>query len=175
MANKLLLPPQKFNYKEITDQFPKTGSPKKKVFFQAELRSLANGDATFGIIAYASWKDNGKWIIGPKKVMGTDAGVAVPVTFVPVAFANNEIVVSFKLSKKRKKTIIQESKKGRWAEFIKLTKKISKDKKLLEKSSLLFQTKISANPHLEYDVTLDVDGTSLTMATKPSPPAPPEA
>ena len=49
MANQLLLPPQKFNYKEITDQFPATGNPKKKVFFQAELRSLANGNATFGI------------------------------------------------------------------------------------------------------------------------------
>ncbi len=180
MANQLILPPQKFNYKEITDQFPKTGSPKKKIFFQAELRSLANGDASFGIIAYAAWKDSGSWRIGAIKVSGTDAGVAVPVPFVPpLAFANNEVVVSFKIAKKnkkaKKKKNCKDPKKGQWDEFAKLTQKLLKDKKLLEKSVLTFETKISDNPHLEYSVTLEVNGTSLSVATKPSPPAPPEA
>lgn len=176
MANQLLLPPQKFNYTEITDQFPKTGNPKKKVFFQAELRSLAGGDATFGIIAYAAWKETGKWVIGAKKVTGADAGVAVPIPFVPpVAFANNEVVLSLSPRKKGKKSKKKDPKKGRWNEFMKLTRKLSKDKKQLEACTLLFETKISANPHLEYDVTLDVSGTSLTVSTKPSPPAPPEA
>lgn len=180
MANQLLLPPQKFSYKEITDQFPKTGNPKKKVFFQAELRSLANGDASFGIIAYAAWKDSGKWVIGSKKVSGTDAGVAIPVLFIPpVAFANNEIVVSFKMAKQvkkaKKKSKTKEPKKGRWNEFAKLTRKLSKDKKLLAQSYLLFKTTITDNPHLEYNVTLEVNGTSLNVSTKPSPPAPPEA
>ena len=68
MANQLLLPPQKFNYKEITDQFPATGNPKKKVFFQAELRSLANGNATFGIVAYVSWNVKRKWEVSSKPV-----------------------------------------------------------------------------------------------------------
>lgn len=177
MANQLLLPPQKFNYKEITDNFPNTGSLKKKIFFQAELRSLANGDATFGIVAYAAWKDKGKWVIGSKKVAGTDAGDGIPVPFVPpLAFANNELVVSYKLSKKRKKKEENsEPKKGYWNEFVKLSNKLLKDNKLHQKSLLLFRTKISTNPHLEYDVTLYVEGNSVTVATKPSPPAPPEA
>lgn len=179
MANKLLLPPQKFNYKEITDQFPGTGNPKKKVFFQAELRSLAGGDATFGIIAYAAWKETGKWVIGPKKVIGADAGVAVPIPFVPpIAFANNEVALSFSITKKskkaKKKNKKKEPKKGRWNEFMKLARKLSKDKKELEASTLLFETKISDNPHLQYDVTLDINGTSLTVSTNPSPPAKPE-
>ena len=178
MANKLLLPPQKFNYKEITDQFPATGNPKKKVFFQAELRSLAGGDASFGIIAYPSWKETGKWVIG-KIIYGADAGVAVPIPFVPpIAFANNEVALSFSITKKskkaKKKNKKKEPKKGRWNEFLKLARKLSKDKKGLEESTLLFETTISDNPHLQYDVTLDINGTSLKVSTKPSPPAQPE-
>ena len=170
MANQLLLPPQKFNYKEITDQFPATGNPKKKVFFQAELRSLANGNATFGIVAYVSWNVKRKWEVSSKPVKGIDVGTATPIPFTPpLAFANNEVVVSFKLKKNKK------PKNGQWKRLDKKVCKLLKDKKELEKASLLFETRISKNPHLEYDVTLEVNGTTLSVATKPCPPASPES
>ena len=169
MANQLLLPPQKFNYKEITDQFPTTGNPKKKVFFQAELRSLANGNATFGIVAYASWNYKGKWEVSSKPVKGVDVGTATPIPFIPpVAFANNEVVVSFKLKKKKNKN-------RQWNRFEKLACKLLKDQKSLDKATLPFETSIFKNPHLEYNVTLEVNGTTLSVATKPCPPASPES
>ncbi len=176
MANQLILPPQKFIYKEITDQFPATGNPKKKVFFQAELRSLAGGDAKFGIVAYPAWRAGSKWIIGTK-VSGTDTGeapVPVPLTS-PVAFANNEVFLSLSLTtKERKKKKFKNPKKGRWSAFMKMARKKCKDPKADGEATLLFETKISENPHLEYNVTLDIGGTAIRVSTKPSPPAPPE-
>ncbi|MEO7923841.1 MAG: hypothetical protein ABIR30_09195 [Chitinophagaceae bacterium] len=179
MANQLLLPPQKFKLTDITDQFPKTGTPKKKVFFQAELRSLANGDASFGVIAYPAWRDSGKWVIGTK-VSGSDAGAAVAKPFVPpLAFANNEVVFSFSMSEKsgkaKGKKHKKDPRKGRWNDLMKLAKKVCKDKKNMKESLLHFETSVSENPHLEYNVTLEVDGVALSVSTKPSPPAPPEA
>ncbi len=179
MPSQLILPPQKFRYKDITDQFPVTGNPKKKVFFQAELRAISGGNATFGVIAYPSWKDGNKWIVGTK-VSGTDTGAAPktePLT-VPVGFANNEVLLSLKLSKKnkkkkRKKRSRRNPRKGRWTELMRIVRKVSKDPKLLEEAELVFEARISENPHLEYDVTLDMGGTILSVETKPSPPAPP--
>ncbi len=176
MANQLILPPQKIRYKEITDQFPTTGNPKKKVFFQAELRSLAGGDATFGIVAYPAWRVGNKWIIG-KQVSGIDTAetpTIQPFTY-PIAFANNEVFLSLSLTTKdRKKKKHNNPKKGRWSAFMKMARKACKDPKSIETATMLFETKISQNPHLEYSVTLDLGGTSLKVTTKPSPPAPPE-
>lgn len=173
----LLLPPQKFQYKEITDQFPVIGNPKKKVFFQAELRAIADGNATFGIVAYPAWREGNKWVVG-KKIDGKDTGAAPKIEpfTVPVAFANNEVVLTLNLSKKEKKKNKKKNpKKGRWTGLDKMARKACKNEKLLDKATLLFETKISENPHLEYTVTLDMGGgTSLPVSTKPSPPAPPE-
>ena len=179
MANQLILPPQKFKFSDLINQFPTAGSPKKKIFFQSELRSLANGDATFGVIAYPSWKDGNKWVVGAK-VSGTDAGLVTAKPFVPpLAFANNEVVLAVSLikkgKKKKKKNKNKDPRIGRWNELMKITKKVFKNKKLLDESFVQFEAKISGNPHLEYDVTLEINGTSLNIATKPSPPAPPEA
>lgn len=173
MANQLILQQQKFRFSEITAGFP-SGSPKKKVFFQSELRLLSNGDATFGVIAYPSWKDGNKWVVG-KRIAGIDGGSPIVLPFSPpLAFANNEVVLSAKATgKKRKK---KSGRKGRWDGFQKLIQKKCGRKKLFEKTTLVFSAKISDNPHIEYDVTLDFgNGTSLKAATKPSPPAPPEA
>lgn len=176
MANQLILPPQKFSYKEIIDQFPTTGNPRKKVFFQAELRSLANGDATFGVVAYPSWKTGKNWVVG-NKVDGIDTGgqPKIELFTVPVAFANNEVLLSLSLSKKdRKKKKKRDPKKGRWSGLMKMARKASKDPKAAEHAILLFETRVSSNPHLEYSVSLEIDGTTLALSTKPSPPAPPE-
>jgi len=174
MANQLILQQQKFKLSDITKEFPSTGNVKKKVFFQTELRSLANGDATFGVIAYASWKDGNKWVVG-SKVSGIDMGTPLILPFKPpLAFANNEVILSAKVSKKKKKKK-KEPRKGRWNDLLKAMRKTCKDKKIPENAFLLFNAGISENPHLEYDVTLDLgNGNSLRAATKPSPPAPPE-
>ncbi|MDZ4795254.1 MAG: hypothetical protein SGI83_13320 [Bacteroidota bacterium] len=174
MANQLILQQQKFKFSDITAGFPSTGNPKKKVFFQSELRSLANGDASFGVIAYPSWKDGNKWVVG-NKIPGTAFGNPTILPFIlPLAFANNEVLMSAKSSgKKRKK---KRGVKGRWNGFQKLIQKKCGGKKLFEKMTLVFKAKISENPHIEYDVTLDFgNGTVINTATKPSPPAPPEA
>ena len=77
--------------------------------------------------------------------------------------------------KGKKKKSKKEPRKGRWNELMKMSKKVCKDKKKLGESSLHFVAGISDNPHLEYSVTLEVDGVALSVNTKPSPPAPPEA
>jgi hypothetical protein len=172
---QLILPPQKFRFRDITDQFPAGGNPKKKVFFQAEIRSVTGSNATFGIIAYPSWKDGKNWVIGTK-VIGIDTGGA-PVTMnlnTHVAFANNEVLLSAGTKKKKNKKK-KEPKKGRWSSFEKMVKKSCKDPKQLESAELIFNSRISANPHLEYDVTMDFGTSTLMVSTNPSPPAPPEA
>ncbi|MGQ0737587.1 MAG: hypothetical protein ACT4OJ_00870 [Bacteroidota bacterium] len=173
MANQLILPPQKFRYRDITDQFPATGIRKKKVFFQAELRSLADGNASFGIVAYPSWKDGNTWVVG-NKVTGADTGgqpAVVPLTG-PVAFANNEVLLSLTLLKKNKK---ENPRKGRWSALMKIIQKNCKKGVTSDKITLIFEAGVSKNPHLEYNVTLDLGGTVLSVPTKPSPPAPPES
>ena len=175
MANQLILNPQKFNFGDLISQFPH-GKYKKKIFFQSELRSLSNGDATFGVIAYPAWKGKGKWTIGTK-ITGMDTGIAEIKPFTPpLAFANNEVLMATKISRKTKKSK-KKNKEKTYAtrrELLEAVKKISKDKKLIGKSSFLFNAKISANPHLEYNVTLDMGGTTLSMQTNPSPPARPQ-
>jgi hypothetical protein len=180
MAGTLILPAQKFKYKDISDQFPPTGNPKKKVFFQAELRAVANSSATFGVVAYPSWKEKGVWVIGTK-VSGMDTGavpVSVPFTD-PIAFANNEVLLSITVTKKNKKKNVKcakkNPKKGRWAHFARQVNKLSKDKAQLAEATLLFTSSVSENPHLQYDVSLDMGTSVLTVSTKPSPPASPEA
>lgn len=178
MANQIILLPQKFKFSELTNQFPSTGKLVKKVFFQAELRSLANGNASFAIIGYPAWKvANGKWTIG-KKVMGETTGEGNTIPFIPpLAFANNELILgskSAKKAKKKKKCKEDEIKMTPEKKLLLLVKKISKDKTLAEKSFFHFEARISENPHIEYEVTLDVGGQTLNVSTKPSPPARPQ-
>ena len=149
MANQIILNPQKFNFGDLISQFP-SGKFKKKVFFQSELRSLANGDATFGVIAYAAWKGKGKWDIGTK-ISGTDTGISDIKPFTPpLAFANNELLLAAKFSRKKKKgkkknkgTEQSSSAQLKKVEFLQLVKKISKDKKLIAKTFFLFKAGIS--------------------------------
>ncbi len=177
MANQIILHPQQFNLSELLSQFP-AGKFMKKIFFQSELRSLENGDAAFGVIAYPAWKKKNKWMIGPK-INGTDIGMPDVQPFTPpLAFGNNELLLVSDLSKKQRKKIKKEGKKdspeAKKAEWQRWIRKILKDKKLAEKSLFLFHGRISENPHLEYNVTLQTDETTLSMVANPSPPAPPQ-
>ena len=114
------------------------------------------------------------------KVTGTDATGTpgmVPLT-TPLGFANNELVLKKDFSgekKKKKKKKKKDPRKGRWAAFMKMAKKNCKDPIMLQDATFLFEAKISENPHLEYDVTLDMGGTTVRFSTNPSPPAVPEA
>jgi hypothetical protein len=182
MANQIILPPQKFKFADLINQFPSSRKLIKKVFFQAELRSLANDNASFAVIAYPGWKTaRGKWVIG-KKIEGEITGEGKHIPFVsPLAFANNELLLAAtplkkekKSKKKDKKCKEDDFKKSPGHKFLQLVKKISKDKKLIQKSFFLFESRISENPHIEYDVTLNADGVTLNVSTKPSPPARPE-
>jgi len=180
MANQLILNPQKFNFGDLISQIP-PGKFKKKVFFQSELRNLDNGDATFGVIAYAAWKGKDKWDVGTK-ISGTDTGTPDIKPFVPpLAFANNELLLAAKFSRKKKKpkkkdNAAKQSSPAQLkkSEFLQLVKKVSKNKKLIAKTFFLFKASISKNPHLRYDVTLDFGGTTVELETNPSPPARPE-
>ena len=179
MANQIILLPQKFTYLDITKQFP-SGKFIKKVFFQCELRSLAGGNATFAVIAYPGWKEpKSTWTIGTK-VTGETTGAGKAIAFTEVAFANNELLLATKISRKNKKQHKkaencnkknkEKSAEQRLLEFV---KNLAKDKALAKKSFFLFEGKISENPHIEYDVTLDMGGTTLNVNAKPSPPARP--
>ena len=67
MQNQITLLSQKFSFDKLTSQFPSSGSPFKKIFFQSELRSLEGGTAIFAVIAYPAWKATlGKWVVGTK-------------------------------------------------------------------------------------------------------------
>jgi hypothetical protein len=119
-------------------------------------------------------------VIGTK-VSGIDTG-AVPATIPltePVAFANNEVLLSITVTKMNKKKKVKCGKKnprkGRWAQFARQVNKLSKDKAQLSEATMVFTSTVSENPHLQYDVTLDMGTTVLTVSTKPSPPASPEA
>lgn len=183
MANQIILQPQKFKFLDLTKQFPSSSKLIKKVCFQCELKSLTNGNAIFGVIAYPAWKDtHGKWSIGTK-INGEDIGEGKLVPFTPVAFANNELLLSVKSSKKEEKEKKKKRKIKKCAEdgtekspekkLLQYVKIISKDKKLAQKTFFRFDSKISDNPHIDHDVTLDMNGTTLNVNAKPSPPARP--
>lgn len=169
--NQLVLHSQTFRFNDILDQFPPDGKAKKKIFFQAELAGIDNGSVSFHIIAYPAWKVKRNWVVGPK-VMAAETGNGSVIPFKdPLGFANNELaIVNYK--KKKKKADKKQKKKVN--EFMRFFKKVASDPKLAARAIFRCQTHISKNPHLEYDVTLEADGTAVSISTNPSPPGSPE-
>lgn len=177
MTNQITLLSQKFSFDKLTSQFPSSGSPFKKIFFQNELRSLEGGSATFAVIAYPAWKGTiGKWVVGTK-INGDDLGGGSPIPFeAPLAFANNELLFASKSDKKVKKK--SKKKKGckkdnPGADFRKLVREVFRDPDLAKKSFFTFTPTISENPHIGFDVTLDAGGTIANAMANPCPPAKP--
>lgn len=169
MPNQVILPAQRLSLSDLKNSLP--NQKIKKVFFQCELRSIANNNATFGIIAYAGKRNLGnKWVIGSKVSCQDDPSKPVQYFDIPIAFGNNELVdFDFTVAqKKSKKTNPNQVKQD---ELMSLLNRIikSKDKEKLKNTFLLFKARLTKNPHITYDVSLD--GTSA--ATNPSPPAPP--
>jgi len=175
MANTIILLPQTVNLEELN--FPPHGFPVRKLIFQSELRLLANGDATFGLIAYPLWRNGlgNPWITGAK-VECRDLLGEPPKTYplIPyVAFGNIEVPLS------RHSIVAKEEKHGdsydiKFEKYFELLEKISKDKNLLKESAFnLKNPKISENPHADYEITLSVGGVEVPAASNPSPPADP--
>ena len=177
MANNIILVHQRIDFVLLQNQFPKTPpAPRRKLFFQCELRSLANGDATFGLICYPAWRTGlgVPWTIG-EPVRGVDDNSVPPETFplTPfVAFGNNEIILAPRGA--QMKGYEKSAKQN--PDFTELRLKIEKDadEALLKKSVLRFKPAISENPHAEYTVTLEFGGLSSTEEANPRPPYPPE-
>ncbi|OSZ80222.1 hypothetical protein CAP36_02925 [Chitinophagaceae bacterium IBVUCB2] len=177
METQITLLSQKFSFEKLTSQFPTSGSPFKKIFFQSELRSLEGGTATFAVIAYPAWKGTlSKWVVGTK-IDGEDIGGGSPIPFsAPLAFANNELLFAAKSDKKLKK----KSKKKKdcktdnpGADFRRLVRAVFRDPELAKKSFFTFTPGISKNPHIELSITLDADGTTANAMANPCPPAKP--
>lgn len=173
MANKLILNNQIFNISELICELP-NGKFRKKIFFQSELRNLVNGDATFGVIAYPAWKETGKrWQVG-KKISGRNTGNPTVIDFnPPLAFANNELLLAVPFSLKNRKKTKKLGLDKKMIRLLEMVRKITRDKEVAKKSFFSFETTISDNPHLEYNVTLESEGSSYSTRTNPSPPAKP--
>lgn len=177
MQNQIILLSQKFSFDKLTSQFPASGSPLKKIYFQSELRSLDGGIATFAVIAYPAWKATlGKWVVGTK-IDGEDLGGGSPIPFsAPFAFANNELLFATKSDKKIRK----KSKKSKDCKkdnpgfnFRQLVRDVFRNPELAKKSFFTFTPAISKNPHIEFDVVLDAGGTTANAMANPCPPAKP--
>ncbi len=177
MQNQITLLSQKFSFDKLTSQFPSSGSPFKKIFFQSELRSLEGGTAIFAVIAYPAWKATlGKWVVGTK-IDGEDIGGSSPIPFsAPLAFANNELLFATKSDKKVKKKSKKKKdckKDNPGLNFRKLVREVFRDSELAKKSYFTFTPGISKNPHIEFDVTLDAGGITANAMANPCPPAKP--
>ena len=165
--NQVVLHSQLFRFTDLNDAFPPDGKLKKKVFFQAELAAIDNGSISFHIVAYPAWRVKGKWVIGPK-ITAAESGNGSVIPFKePIAFANNELpLAGYRF---RKRTVGKKLKKS-MDEFTKFFRKVAADPKLASRAVFRCHTGISKNPHLEYDVTLEADGTAVSISTNPSPP-----
>jgi len=170
MANQVILPAQKLLLSDLKASFP--NKKIKKVFFQCELRSISGNDATFGVIAYAGKRNPlNKWIVGTKVNCIIDEALPAQRFDIPLAFGNNELV-DFNFDSKKKKSKKTSPKNISQDKLMSAINRIlkSKDKSKLLDSILYLKPKLSRNPHIYYEVTMD---TSRTI-TNPSPPAPPE-
>ena len=180
MANNILLPPQLINFSELKNQLPGPPFNFSKFFFQCELREItAEGDAVFGVVAYAAWKRGNapreRWIIGTKKVVGLTMPGAVPSFPIDsgnpldrfTAFGNNEIL-HWHIQSEDKKQYGHESHQN--PKFLDLLNEALKENNIAEKSTLTFKAYISKNPHVSYDVTLSTPTGTETQATNPCPP-----
>jgi hypothetical protein len=146
----------------------------KKIFFQCALNEIRNSgsdrEAVFSIIAYVGKRNIFQhWNVGTKVNCEIDTTVS-PKEFKlsdydePIAFGNNE-VYDFTFTKNSTKT----PKKIKQKELMRKIRKALNDPKISKTASLSLQAKISSNPHVTYDISID----STPVGANPSPPADP--
>ena len=176
MAQKIIIPAHKVLVADIKKSI-KNGKF-NKLYFQCALKEIRNTgsdkEAVFSIIVYAGKRNIlQKWDVGKKVDCTADYSVP-PSEFnlanysEPVGFANNE-VYEFNFTQKQKKSSKTDKKKIKQDNLIEKIKKIMKDPKASKTAALSFKAKISSNPHVTYDIS--IDGSSASA--NPSPPADP--
>lgn len=167
---RLVLQNQSFRVADIIEQFPAGIKSRKKLFLQPELVMLDGGNAVFRVIAYPAWRVKGAWVIG-KKITSTETSNGSVIPFKePLAFGNNEIPLSAYRMKRKKVGKKIKKKYGAWERFF---RRICGNPRLLESAVFRCHTRISENPHMEYDVTMESEGTAMQWESNPSPPAKP--
>lgn len=172
MANQILLPAQVMSAQALVNSI--SGKKIKKVFFQAEAKSISNNDITIGIIAYAAHKNSSqKWEIGSKVTATVDTTKPIQSFSIPRAFANNEWTITNVTKMYKGETLKGLSMRKLQAIAVNMLNKIAKNKDLLKQTVLTFKAKSTPNPHLEYEVTIDTGVGSQVVNANPSPPAPP--
>lgn len=176
--SEIFLPAQTIDFDQLYNQFPPLGSNRRKLIFQSELRSLAGGNATFGLIAYPLWRNSAAhpWKTG-KIVRATDTGTTGPGFPVEpfMAFGNIEVpLTKHALEPADEPGQIDKDKDAAFEKFLAFLKKVTENPTLLKESKLEFKkSKLTSNPHADYDVTLVSGQSSETAVTNPSPPADP--
>jgi hypothetical protein len=168
--NQVILHSQTFRFNDLMDVFPPDGGTKKKIYFQAELAALDSHGASFQIIAYPAWRVKGNWVVGTKVCASESGNGSVIPLKEPIGFANNELpLAGYKLKKKKAGKKLCKT----YNEFARFFKKVSSDPRLAARAIFRCHTSISKNPHLEYTITLEADGTAVSMDANPSPPGTP--
>jgi hypothetical protein len=167
---QLVLHSQVFRFNDIFDQLPAKKNMRKKIYFQSELVQVENGTAVFAIAAYPAWCTASGWVIG-KKVQAAESGngSVVPLKE-PIGFANNEMpLAGYKLKKKQVAKKIRKD----YLAFERYFRRIARDPKLAANAIFRCHPGISENPHLEFDVTLESEGTAVRWGANPAPPGKP--
>lgn len=176
MAQKIIVPAHTVKLIDLQNSIP--NGKFKKIFFQCALKEIIeNGsdlEAHFAVIAYVGKrKITRDWKIGTKVNCTPDTTTA-PKEFnladydEPIGFANNE-VFDFDFTLKAMKSKTAEPIKVSQAKLMKRIKQLLKDKQKAKTAFLTCTARISDNPHVTYDLTLEGN----TAAANPSPPADP--
>jgi hypothetical protein len=176
MAQKIIIPAHKVKLIDLKGSI-KNGKF-NKLFFQCALKEIRNNgsdrEAVFSIIAYAGKRNIFQhWNIGSKVDCEIDNSIP-PKEFnlaeypEPIGFGNNE-VHDFDFTIKQKESKKADVKKVKQDNLMDKIKKLLKDPEKSKTAFLTLKAKISSNPHVTYDIS--IDGTAASA--NPSPPADP--
>lgn len=176
MAQKIIIPAHKVKLIDLKKSIP--NGKFKKIFFQCALKEIkttgAHKEAVLSIIAYVGKRNIFQhWNVGSKVNCEVDNSVPAKEFNLadydePIGFGNNE-AYDFDFTLKQKKSKKTNRKKIKQDALMHKIKKILKDPEKSKTAFLTLKAKISANPHVTYDVS--IDGTNAIA--NPSPPADP--
>jgi len=176
MAQKIIIPAHKVRLIDLKKSIP--NGKFNKIFFQCALKEIrlsgAHREAVFSIVAYAGKRNMfQRWNVGSKVDCEIDDSVPAKEFNLadydgPVGFGNNE-AYDFDFTLKQKKSKKTDKQKIKQNDLMKQIKKLLKDPEKSKTASLSLKARISSNPHVTYDISIDGRAVSLN----PSPPADP--
>jgi hypothetical protein len=176
MAQKIIIPAHKVKLIDLKKSIP--NGKFKKIFFQCALKEIrvsgVHREAVFAIIAYVGKRNIFQhWNVGSKVNCEVDDSVPAKEFNLadydePIGFGNNE-AYDFDFTLKQKKSKKADPKKIKQDVLMRKIKKLLKDPEKSKTAFLTLKAKISSNPHVTYDVS--IDGTAASL--NPSPPADP--